>query len=124
VVITTYILFLAIHGPLHLGHAESGWLLPLDFVLHGWPLVTANIAFYLYVCWLALCFIRGSKGRERLFISGWVAHLVLYPVEKLWPQSSQAIQYIGTLALVLSLMAALSLLRRPAPSSDPSERTA
>jgi len=117
IVITAYILFLAIHGPLHLGHTESGWLLPLDFVPHGWPFIVANVALYACLCWLAFCFIRGTEGRERLFMVGWSAHLVLYPIEKLWPESTAMVQYIGDFALAGALLAAMSLLLRPAPVS-------
>jgi hypothetical protein len=113
----------AVRGALHLGHTESGWLLPIDYLLHGWALIAANVAFYLYLCWLAFCFIRGSEGRERIFMAGWFTHLVLYPLEKLWPLTAQGIQYIGTLALAVSILAAVSLLVHPAPAES-AERTA
>lgn len=117
-VVTAYILALAIRGTLHLGHTPSGWLLPLDFLLHGWPLIAANVALYAYLCWLAFWFIRGTVGRERLFMAGWFAHLVLYPVEKLWPESGPVIQYVGDFGLVVALVAAVSLLLRPPPAAD------
>jgi hypothetical protein len=98
--------------------------LPLDFLLHGWPLIAANLAFYAYLCWLALCFIRGSEGRERIFMAGWFAHLVLYPVERLWPQSASAMKYVAVCGLAAAVLAALSLLQHPAPVADTSERTA
>jgi hypothetical protein len=116
--VTGFILWLAVRGGLHLGHTQSGWLLPIDYLLHGWALIAANVALYLYLCWLAFCFIRGSEGRERIFMAGWFTHLVLYPVEKLWPLTAQAIQYIGTLALAISILAAVSLLLHPAPAES------
>jgi hypothetical protein len=122
--VTLFILFLAIRGGLHLGHTEGGWILPLDFVLQGWPLIAANVAFYGYLCWLAFCFIRGSEGRERIFMAGWFVHLALYPVEKLWPQSSAAMQYVTVAGLAVAVLAAVSLLLNPAPIADSSERTA
>ena len=123
-VVTVYILVLAVRGGLHLGYTESGWILPLDFVLHGWPLVAANVAFYGYLSWLAFCFIRGSEGRERLFMAGWFTHLLLYPVERLWPRSSAAMQYLTVAGLAIAVLAAISLLVHPAPVGVFSERTA
>ena len=117
-IVTAYILWLAVHGPLHLGHTESGWLLPLDSLLHGWPLIAVNVALYLYLCWLAFWFIRGTEGRERLFIAGWLFHLILWPVERLSPRSGTTIQYLGAFGLVVALFAAACLLLRPAPSGS------
>jgi len=111
--LTAFLLALAIRGGLHLGHMESGWLLPLDFVLHGWPLVAVNVAFYGYLCWLGFWFIRGTVGPERLFMVGWFANILLSPYEKLHPQWAVAIKLICTLGLAVALLAAFSLLLRP-----------
>ena len=116
--VTAYMLWLTVHGPLHLGHTESGWLLPLDSLLHVWPLIAVNVALYLYLCWLVFWFIRRTEGRERLFLAGWSFHLILWPVERLWPQSGTTIQYLGTVGFVVALFAAVWLLLRPAPSGD------
>lgn len=51
-------------------------------------------------------------------MAGWFAHLVLYPVEKLWPESGPVIQYVGDFGLVVALVAAVSLLLRPPPAAD------
>lgn len=83
--LTTFVFALALRGGLHLGHTESGWLLPLDLVLHGWLLIAVNVAFYGYLCWLGFWFIRGTEGRERLFLAGWFANILLSPLEKLRP---------------------------------------
>jgi hypothetical protein len=117
--VTGFILSLTVRGGLHIGHTQPGWLLPIDYLLHGWALIAANVAFYLYLCWIAFCFIRGSEGREQIFMAGWCTHLMLYPVEKLWPLTDQAIQYIGSLALAISILAAVSLLVHPAPVPAP-----
>jgi hypothetical protein len=113
--VTLFILILAIRGGLHLGHTDSGWILPLDYVLHGWVLIAANVAFYAYLCWLAFCFIRGSQGRERIFIAGWFAHLVLYPVERLLPESAAVMKFVTVCGLAVAVVAAVSLLLHPAP---------
>ena len=111
--LTAFVLALAIRGELHLGQTESGWLLPLDFVLHGWPLIAVNVAFYGYLCWLGFWFIRGTAGPERLFMVGWFANILLSPLETLLPQWALAIKHIGTLGLAVALLAAFSLLLRP-----------
>jgi hypothetical protein len=112
VCVTAFVLALAVLGGLHLGHTESGWLLPLDFVLHGWPLIAANVAWYGYLCWLSLCFIRETAGRERLVVVGWCLTYLVWPVEVLRPEWAGAIRYVGILMLSLALLAALSLLLR------------
>jgi len=114
-IVTAYLLWLGVHGPLHLGHTESGSLRPLDSLLHGWPLIAVNVALYLYLCWVAFWFIRGTEGRERLFLAGWLFHLILWPVERLSPRSATTIQYLGMFGLVVALFAAVWLLLRPAP---------
>ncbi len=116
--LTAFVLALAIRGGLHLGRTESGSLLPFDFVLHGRALVAANIAVYLYLCWLGFWFIRGTAGPERSFMAGWFANILLGPIETLRPQWAGAIRHIGTLGLGVALLAALALLLSPADVSS------
>jgi hypothetical protein len=82
---TGYVFALAVRETLR-RRAESGWLVPLDFVLHGWPLIAVNVAFYAYLCWLGFWFIRGTHGRDRAFIVGWVVAILLSPLETLRPE--------------------------------------
>jgi hypothetical protein len=49
VALTACVFVLAIRDVLVLSH-RRGLLLPLDFLLHGWPLVAANVVFYGYLC--------------------------------------------------------------------------
>jgi hypothetical protein len=123
-VLTLYVFLLALHGPLHLGHTPSGWLLPLDFVLHGWLLVLVNVAFYFYLCWIAFSLIRASEGRERLFVIGWGVDLALHPIEMVWPQTHAAIQYAVAVGLAGAIIAAVSLLLHPAAPIDTSGQAA
>jgi len=94
---------------LHPHHAASVWLLgpPL---LHGWALITVNVALYAYICWLAFWFIRGTAGRERFFVVGWFVGLLLWPVKILWPRSAVPIGHISCFGLAVALFAALALL--------------
>jgi len=121
--LTAFVFALAIRGGLHLGRTESGSLLPFDFFLHGWALVVANIAVYLYLCWLGFWFIRGTAGPERFFMVGWFANILLGPIETLRPQSAGAIRHIGTFGLGVALLAALALLLSPTDVSGSSGRT-
>ncbi|HSM87045.1 MAG TPA: hypothetical protein VLT16_12880, partial [Candidatus Limnocylindrales bacterium] len=91
-----------------------------DFVLHGWPLVAVNLALYGYLCWLGFWFIRGTGGRERLFLVGWFANILLSPIETLQSRWVVAINYIGAFGLALALLAALSLLLHPPTATDSS----
>jgi hypothetical protein len=111
IALTSYLLMLAVHSGTQFGHTQSGWLLPLDYLLHGWPLIAANVAFYGYLCWVGFGFIRGTKGRERVFMIGWAANILLSPIEILRPEWAAAIKYIGMFGLTVALFAALSLLR-------------
>ena len=119
--LTAYVFALAVKGTLHLGRTASGWLLPLDFLLHGWALQAANIAFYGWLCWAAVSFLRATRGPERVLVAGWCANILLAPLEVLLPSWRMAIRYAGTFGLGVALIAALLLLIRfvsPADSAD------
>lgn len=66
--LTALVLTQTIRG-LYLPHSRSAWLLGAP--PHGWTLVAVNVALYAYICWLAFWFIRGTAGKERVFIVGW-----------------------------------------------------
>jgi hypothetical protein len=117
VTVTGFVFLLALRETIH-PHAKRGWLLPLDFMLHGWPLVAVNVAFYGYFCWLAFWFIRGTRGRERAFMVGWSVALLLYPLKILHAEWVVAISYVGVFGWAVSLFAAVSLL-----FTDPQRRT-
>lgn len=93
---------------------QQGWLLPLDFFLHGWALVAANVIFYIWLLWLAFWFIRGTHGRERVVVVGWLPNILLPPLLLLRPSWTVGITYIGIFGLAVALLAAVSLLLHPA----------
>lgn len=92
-------------------------------LLHGWPLITVNIVLYAYICWLAFWFIRGTAGRERLFVVGWFLGLLLWPLKVLWPHSAASVGHIGAFGLAVAMFAALALLLDRAKAVDPSSTT-
>ena len=103
------------------GHPESGWFLGAP-LLHGWPLIAVNVIIYGYICWLGFWFVRGTAGRERLFIVGWFAGILLGPLRMLRPQWAMGTKQIGMFGLAIALLAALALLLDPpvvAESGDP-----
>lgn len=100
---------LAVRDVLHAGHTKSGWLFT-SAVLHGWPWLGLNVFFYAYLCWLAFWFIRGTAGRERVFMVGWFASILLSPLESLRPHWAVAITHIGAVGLAVALLAAFALL--------------
>jgi hypothetical protein len=81
-------------------------------MLPGWSVIVLNVAFYAYLCWLAFWFIRGTQGRERLFIVGW-SFILLSPLNTLGPQWSVTVKYIETFGLAVALVLAISLVLRP-----------
>ena len=121
--LTACVLALALRDVLLSSH-RRGLLLPLDFWLHGWPLIAANVIFYGYLCWLAFWFIRGSHGRERVFIVGWFSAILLPPLEFLQRGFAVEIRYICAFGLAVSLLAAVSILLHPTGVDDSTARTA
>ena len=91
-------------------------------VLHGWLLIAANVAFYAYLCWLGVWFIRGIEGRERVFWVGWFAAILVAPVDALRPEWALTIRYIRVFALAVALLAVLSLLGDPNEKSSAAEQ--
>jgi len=108
---------------LHWGHTKSEWLFTADRVLHGWPLMAANVFFYGYLCWLGFWFIRGTVGPERFFMVAWFAGSLFSPLRTLGPQWAVAIKHIGAVGLAVALLAALSLLLEPSHTADSSGKT-
>jgi hypothetical protein len=96
-------------------------LLPLG---HGWTLVAANLVFYAYLCWIAFWFIRGSHGRERVFVVGWFSAILFGPLEVLQHGFTVEIRYICAFGLAIALLAGISLLLRPTGNDDSAARTA
>lgn len=114
IVVTSYMLVLAVRGALGQGHNDSGRLLLNSFFgLHGWSLIAVNVAFYAYICWLAFCFIRASAGRERVFLVAWFIDVLLWPVKAMWPEWDMAAQFVSSIALGVAVGAAVSLLFKP-----------
>jgi hypothetical protein len=107
--LTAFVFVFSIRDVLHPQQAR-GWLLPLDFLLHGWALTGVNIAFYCYLCWLAFWFIRGTHGRERVVMVGWFVTILLAPFESVWRQWAMAMRYVEALALLVALLASVAIL--------------
>lgn len=105
---TVSLLGLAIRGIIRRSHA--GWLVPQSILFHGWVLVVFNIAIYGEICWIAFWCIRRTIGRERLFMVGMFANILLWPARTLLPQWAFAIRHIGAFGLAVATLAALTLL--------------
>jgi hypothetical protein len=122
--LTAWVFALSVRDVFHLGHIR-GLLLPLDFfLLHGWPLIAANVVLYGYLCWLAFWFIRGTKGRERVVMAGWFSAILLSPLEILHHGWAVEIRWICMFGSAVALLAAVSLLLRPAVVGGSAARTA
>ena len=97
---------------LHPAHAES-WPITSDGLLPGWLTTILNVAFYAAFCSGAFLFIRGTEGRERLFMVGWWAVMLLSPLRTLSSQWSMTIRCVDTFGLAVALVLAISLILRP-----------
>jgi hypothetical protein len=114
--LTTLVFVQDIRG-LHRNHTEPGWFIGAP-LLHGWPLVAVNVFIYGYICWLGFWFIRGTVGRERFFMAGWFAGVVLWPIKMLRPGWALAVRYVGAFGLAVALLAAVALLLSPPDAAD------
>lgn len=94
---------------LSFGHRHAAWLLQPP-LLHGSLLVVANLLIYVYVCWLAFWVIRGTHGKERFFFAGWLAGILLWPINILRPEWAIVAAHAGAFGLFVALLAALTLL--------------
>lgn len=112
-VLTAFVLTQAIRGLLHPAHAGS-WLITSDGLLPWWLTIILNVAFYAAFCWGAFLFIRGTEGRERFFMVGWWAVLLLSPLRILNLRWSMTISYVDSFGLAVALVLAISLVLRPA----------
>jgi hypothetical protein len=108
-VLTALVLMLAIKG-IVANHTKSEWPIPTLLGLHGWPATAMNVLFYGNLCWLAFSFMRGTVGRECIFIAGWFASIVLWPLRVFGGQWTAAARLIGALGLAVALLAAIALL--------------
>ena len=97
--------------------AHWRWLISWPFV-HGWLFVAINIFVYGWTCWIGFWLIRGTGGRERLFLIGWFAGIILWPVKMMAPQWASVIRHVGTFGLAVALFAALALLLEPPDVAD------
>jgi hypothetical protein len=77
-----------------------------------------NVFVYGYICWLGFWFIRGTEGRERLFMVGWFASVVLWPLKMLRPEWVVAMRHIGVFGMAVALLAAVALLMVPPDLAD------
>jgi hypothetical protein len=77
---------------------------------HGWALIALNFIIYGEICWIAFWCIRRTTGRERLFMVGMFANILLWPARMLLPRWAPTIRPVGAFGLALAIFAALVLL--------------
>jgi len=103
-----YMLALAIRAIIRRGHA--GWFVPQSVIFHGWVLIVFNIVIFGDICLIAFWCIRRTVGRERYFMIGMFADILLWPARMLLPQWAFAIRHVGAFGLAVATLAALTLL--------------
>ncbi len=81
----------------------------MNFMLHGWTLLAANLAFYSYLCWLGFWLIFNARGNERGVMVGWFAMILLSPLRRVRPDWTLAINYFNAFSLAVAVLAAVSL---------------
>ena len=111
-----YLLALAVRSIIRGSHA--GWLFPAGVLFHGWVFIVFNVIIYGEICWIALWCIRRTLGRERLFMVGMFANILLWPARMLLPQWAFAIRNVGAFGLGVATLAALTLLLDSSNQAD------
>jgi hypothetical protein len=94
---------------------EAGWLMPLDFLpLPIWTVAILNIAFYVYLFWVAFWFYRGVQGKERMIVAGFFTSGLLGLLGRIKAMSSphavSAIRAVQTVGMGVAFFAALVIL--------------
>jgi hypothetical protein len=113
---TACLLASAIRGIIR--HSHAGWLVPQSVLFHGWVLIVFNVVIYGEICWIAFWCIRRTLGRERLFMVGMFANILLWPAKLLLPQWAFAIRHVGAVGLAVATLAALTLLLDSSNQAD------
>jgi len=120
---TAYALVLAVRGGLHPGRNGTSWLMPASPILYGRPLVIANILIYGWLCWIAFWLVRGTAGRERVFMLGFFADILPWPLKILRPDWALPIRHFAAIGLAVAVLAALTLLLDPPHVADTGDQT-
>lgn len=76
-------------------------------------MIAVNVFIYGYMCWLGFWFVRATAGRERIFMVGWFAGILLWPLRMLRPEWAIVTKRISAFGLAVALLAALALLLEP-----------
>jgi hypothetical protein len=113
--LTALVFVLAIRDALHPSVRHES-LAPFSFMLHGAALMAVNVAFWGYVGWLGFCFIRSTRGRERVVMIGWAVSVLLTPLEWFWPEGVSLIRYTDIALLIAATRSTLTLGAPFAPS--------
>jgi hypothetical protein len=119
---TAYLLVLAIRGIIRRSHAS--WLVPQSILFHGRVLIVFNVVIYAEICWIAFWCIRRTIGRERAFMAGMFADILLWPAEMLFPQWAFAIKHVGAFGLAVATLAAFTLLLDSSNRADSNQANA
>jgi hypothetical protein len=122
-VFTAYALVLAIRGGLHPGHKQTHWLIPESPIVHGWALIIANVLIYGSFCWIAFWLIHGTAGRERIFMLGFFADILPWPLRVLRPDWAVPIRHFAAIGLAVAVLAAITLLLDPPRVADIADQT-
>jgi hypothetical protein len=121
-VFTAYAFVLAVRGGLHPGHNNSSWLMPGSLILYGWPLLVVNVLLYGWICWIAFWLVRRTAGRERVFMVGFFADILPWPLKMLRPDWTVTLRHFSAIGLAVAVLAALALLLDPPHIADVSEQ--
>jgi hypothetical protein len=101
------------------------WILSLDALLPAWATVAVNVVLYASLCWLCVVFPRALQGKERILVVGWVAGILLSPIQGMvgvW--FANDIQYVKAASMMVAFFAAVAiLLEGPANGNAPSDGT-
>ena len=111
---------MTIHGVFSPHRSDS---LTIFFMLPKGARLVANAAFYGYLFWLCVVFLRRTHGKERVLVAGYCPGVLLAPIQTLVsPFAAIAIQCIKATGIAVAFVAALLILfERLRPLAAPSD---
>jgi hypothetical protein len=111
VILTGYIAVLTVRAAFWQSPHHFHWILPLDYLLPAWAVLTANVALYACLFFLCIAFPRSLHGKERVLVAGWIPGVLLSPfqgVVSAW--LAAAIQYVKAASIMVAFAAAVVIL--------------
>jgi hypothetical protein len=102
---------------LNQGNVPSNWLFEAPG-LPEWTVVAGSLFFYGFICWISFWMIRGTHGRERVFMVAWFLNVLLWPARVFQHEWILEIRYVGAFGQLIALIVGITFLHHPSQQSE------